>query len=107
MEKKMFVNGEINEFVQWYDDEGNIIPREKWFADSMSLSKVCLTSAVLPGYGQMYNKQYWKLPILYSTVGASLGMGGKRLPHGAEKELRRRLRNLKELRFLDYFLYLF
>ena len=42
--------------------------------DSMSLSKVCWAAAVLPGYGQIYNKQYWKLPILYSTVGASLGM---------------------------------
>ena len=42
--------------------------------DSMSLTKVCATAAVLPGYGQIYNKQYWKLPILYSTVGASLGL---------------------------------
>lgn len=42
--------------------------------DSMSLSKVCLAATLLPGYGQIYNKQYWKLPILYSTVGAGLGM---------------------------------
>ena len=56
------------------DENGNIIPREPWFADSMSLSKVCITSAVLPGYGQIYNKQYWKLPILYGTLGASVGM---------------------------------
>ena len=56
------------------DEEGNIIPREPLFSDSSSLSKVCLTAAVLPGYGQIYNKQYWKLPILYGTVGASIGM---------------------------------
>lgn len=37
-------------------------------SDSMSLSKVCWISTVLPGYGQIYNKQYWKLPILYGTV---------------------------------------
>lgn len=42
--------------------------------DSMSLSKVCWVSAVLPGYGQIYNKQYWKLPVLYGLVGTSLGM---------------------------------
>ena len=56
------------------DADGNIIPREPWFSDSMSLSKVCITSAVLPGFGQIYNKQYWKLPILYTTLGASMGL---------------------------------
>ena len=56
------------------DADGNIIPREPWFSDSMSLSKVCLTSAILPGIGQIYNKQYWKLPILYTTLGASMGL---------------------------------
>ena len=48
--------------------------RTPFISDSMSLRKVCWTSAVLPGFGQIYNKQYWKLPILYGTVGASLGM---------------------------------
>lgn len=48
--------------------------RTPFISDSMSFRKVTLTSAVLPGFGQIYNKQYWKLPILYGTVGASLGM---------------------------------
>ena len=48
--------------------------RRPFISDSMGLSKVGILSAVLPGFGQIYNKQYWKLPILYSTVGASLGM---------------------------------
>lgn len=56
------------------DKDGNIIPPEPWFGDSTSLSKVCIVSALLPGYGQIYNKQYWKLPILYSTLGTSLGL---------------------------------
>ncbi len=56
------------------DEWGNIIPRDPLFSDSSSLSKVCLTAAVLPGYGQIYNKQYWKLPIYYGTLGASIGM---------------------------------
>lgn len=42
--------------------------------DSMSLSKVCWISAVLPGYGQVYNKQYWKLPLLYGTIGTGLAL---------------------------------
>lgn len=49
--------------------------RKGWFmSDSMSLSKVCWLSTVLPGYGQVYNKQYWKLPILYGTVGTGLAL---------------------------------
>ena len=48
--------------------------RTPYFSDSMSLRRVALTSAVLPGFGQIYNKQYWKLPILYGTVGTSLGL---------------------------------
>ena len=48
--------------------------RVPFFSDSMSFRRVCLTSTVLPGFGQIYNKQYWKLPILYGTVGASLGL---------------------------------
>ena len=56
------------------DKEGNEKIRQPFFSDSSSLAKVCWTSAVLPGYGQIYNKQYWKLPVLYSTLGASLGL---------------------------------
>jgi hypothetical protein len=48
--------------------------RTPFISDSMTLRNVTLTSVVLPGFGQIYNKQYWKLPILYGTVGTSLGL---------------------------------
>ena len=48
--------------------------KRPFISDSMSLRKVSFTSAILPGFGQIYNKQYWKLPILYSTLGTSIGM---------------------------------
>lgn len=48
--------------------------REPFISDSMGLSKVCWLSLPLPGFGQIYNKQYWKLAILYPVVGASVGM---------------------------------
>lgn len=48
--------------------------RQPLFSDSASLSKVCWMAAVMPGYGQIYNKQYWKLPVLYTTLGTSIGL---------------------------------
>ncbi len=48
--------------------------RQPFFSDSMSLSKMCWIATVLPGYGQIYNKEYWKLPLLYGSVGASIAL---------------------------------
>lgn len=46
-----------------------------WFmSDSMGLSRVSWMSAIVPGYGQIYNKQYWKLPILYGTLAGGLAL---------------------------------
>lgn len=31
--------------------------------------KASLYSAILPGLGQIYNKKYWKLPLVYAAIG--------------------------------------
>lgn len=35
-------------------------------------SKAAFYSAVLPGLGQVYNKRYWKVPIVYAVLGTGI-----------------------------------
>ena len=40
--------------------------------DPLAPSKAAFYSAVLPGLGQVYNKSYWKVPVIYGGMGLSL-----------------------------------
>ena len=34
--------------------------------------KATLRSAIIPGWGQAYNHEWWKIPIVYGAIGTSL-----------------------------------
>lgn len=39
--------------------------------DPLRPAKAAFYSAILPGLGQIYNKKYWKLPLVYGAIGVS------------------------------------
>jgi hypothetical protein len=46
--------------------------KEPKVIDPLSPAKAAFYSAVLPGLGQIHNKKYWKLPLLYGGLGAAI-----------------------------------
>ncbi|MFQ6600284.1 DUF5683 domain-containing protein [Flavobacterium sp. C3NV] len=39
--------------------------------DPLRPAKAAFYSAIVPGLGQIYNKKYWKLPLVYGAIGTS------------------------------------
>lgn len=46
--------------------------RKKSEINPLAPSKAAFLSAVMPGLGQIYNKRYWKVPIVYGAIGGSI-----------------------------------
>lgn len=49
----------------------SIFIKKKAF-NPLAPSKAAFLSAVLPGLGQVYNKRYWKVPLVYGAIGGSI-----------------------------------
>lgn len=45
---------------------------QKKVIDPLAPSRAAFYSAILPGLGQVYNKRYWKVPIVYGALGAGI-----------------------------------
>ena len=45
------------------------------FRDTLKIAPLTAISAVVPGFGQFYNGDYWKIPVLYATAGTALALG--------------------------------
>lgn len=45
---------------------------EKKKVNPLAPSKAAFYSAILPGLGQIYNRRYWKLPIVYGAIGTGV-----------------------------------
>lgn len=43
-----------------------------WNTDPLSPSKAAFYSAIFPGLGQIYNKSYWKAPIVWGAIGTGI-----------------------------------
>ena len=37
-------------------------------------AKATRRSAIIPGWGQAYNRQYWKIPVVYAALGVTAGI---------------------------------
>ncbi len=48
------------------------VPLSSPYEDLMNApARAAFYSAVLPGLGQAYNKQYWKIPVVYAALGGA------------------------------------
>lgn len=59
-------NGEMNIEVK------DSINTKQIGIDPLSPAKAAFYSAVLPGLGQLHNKHYWKIPVIYTGMGAGM-----------------------------------
>lgn len=67
--------------------EGDQARYSRLFRDTIPISTMTAISVVVPGFGQVYNKQAWKVPILYGVAGGLAYAGFKE--HGKYKDYKR------------------
>lgn len=66
------VSGQVQDTVIAPTLNDTLLTIEKVIKKPHSPHRATIYAMVLPGWGQIYNGQWWKLPILYGGVGASI-----------------------------------
>ncbi len=73
-QQKDSVQKEISAPVKKDSVKSERIPLGLFKKDSVHVPrKATLRSAVIPGWGQAYNKKYWKIPIVWGALGTAAG----------------------------------
>jgi hypothetical protein len=67
--------------AQIIDSDSTIVQRLPENAEEIhSPKKAAIYSTIIPGWGQAYNKKYWKIPLIYAgfgTIGYFIGWNNK------------------------------
>lgn len=74
-DKKQPQSKEIDSLTQDLEGKGITIDEvsfEKKRINPLAPSKAAFYSAILPGLGQIYNKRYWKVPIVWGAIGTGI-----------------------------------
>ena len=56
-------------------DDTSTVRYSALFRDTIPLSRMTAISLIAPGFSQLYNKQAWKIPILYGVTGGLAYLG--------------------------------
>jgi Family of unknown function (DUF5683) len=67
---------------------------KKKLPEKFNPRKATIRSAILPGWGQLYNKRYWKLPLVWGALGTTAGVYFNNV--GTYKKLREAYINLRD-----------
>ena len=65
---------EQDSIINGLEDEGIVVDGkiESRKINPLAPSKAAFYSAILPGMGQVYNKRYWKVPIVWGALGIGI-----------------------------------
>jgi len=67
--------------------------------------KAALRSAIIPGWGQVYNRKYWKVPIVYGALGTTAGIFFYNLKNYRDTRFAYRVKYNMRVNFTDSALY--